>query len=350
MRQRGVCCLVMAGAIAVSLAGSAQAQSRYQVLDIGTSAVDMNNMGQVLGLSSLWDATNGTRSLTPVPGQETRAAEINDFGQVVGEYGDVLTPTGFIWDEVRGYRDLDTVTGLTSFIPEGITNSGEIYGYSTEYHELSGLTYRRAAVWSPSSGVRYSSLLPTGINCSSVVMAMNDVGQGVASYGRFPSDYRTTLWSPGSETQLEIPQAFWCYGLNNLGQAIWIDEDEMASGWLWTAEDGLREMAGEGKFLHPCGTDINDLGQIVGVALDIDEIETRFLWDEAHGYQDIADGVDPAMNLRFTPGAINNSGWIAGAGWMNGAWTGVLLVPVPEPGSLTLLAVGTVALLRRRRA
>jgi hypothetical protein len=46
--------------------------------------------------------------------------------------------------------------------------------------------------------------------------------------------------------------------------------------------------------------------------------------------------------------AINDNGQIVGFGTIDGETHGFLLTPVPEPGSLSLLAVGGVALLRRR--
>ena len=46
---------------------------------------------------------------------------------------------------------------------------------------------------------------------------------------------------------------------------------------------------------------------------------------------------------------INESGWIVGGGQIDGHEHYFLLRPIPEPATLSLLAVGWLALIRRRK-
>ena len=99
---------------------------------------------------------------------------------------------------------------------------------------------------------------------------------------------------------------------------------------------------------------INDAGQIVGHS-DLDPTiggYRGFLWDSENGMIELSDLLfDDSGWERLTYAMdINNYGQIVGQGrTAGGEYHAFIMTPVPEPATLLLLALGTLALTRRRR-
>ncbi|MCY2925477.1 MAG: PEP-CTERM sorting domain-containing protein, partial [Planctomycetota bacterium] len=93
--------------------------------------------------------------------------------------------------------------------------------------------------------------------------------------------------------------------------------------------------------------DINNVGQIVGYYEDLQTIMRPCLWDVDGTFHDLTALVQSGPTERFERAVlINEAGQIAVAG----SWdVGYLLAPIPEPATLSLLALGGLAALRRRR-
>lgn len=117
-----------------------------RITDLGTigevdnwsTATAINELGQIVGhadyKAALWE--NGELTiLGTLGGRLTRAADINDFGQVVG-WSDIINEPreihAFIWDETSGFQDLNNLIPANSgWILEGangINNKGQIVG------------------------------------------------------------------------------------------------------------------------------------------------------------------------------------------------------------------------------
>jgi probable HAF family extracellular repeat protein len=90
--------------------------------------------------------------------------------------------------------------------------------------------------------------------------------------------------------------------------------------------------------------DINSTGQIVG-----NSNGRAFLYSNGTMY-DLNDLIDSNWGWMLEDaGAINDAGQIAVVGSMNGRNHVLLLNPIPEPGTLVLLALGIVGVGLRRR-
>lgn len=102
--------------------------------------------------------------------------------------------------------------------------------------------------------------------------------------------------------------------------------------------------------------DINEHASIIGFALSSGFFGNAFYWDEVEGYQNLSDLVtDPMWQVSYAQ-SINNDGWILANGYYgtgqpqpDSEFSWLLLRPIPEPGSLALLAGAATFLLRRRR-
>jgi probable HAF family extracellular repeat protein len=100
--------------------------------------------------------------------------------------------------------------------------------------------------------------------------------------------------------------------------------------------------------------DINNQGQIVGYSEVVAGDSTQHAFVYSGGTMvDLNDLIDPASGwVLSSASAINESGWIAGTGCINGETHAFLLTPIPEPSVLPLSALGALALAwaARRRA
>jgi len=108
-----------------------------------TDVVDMNNYGVVLGTSHfrpfIWDSVNGMREIS-IFGEVCYPQAINNLGQVVGYCKVIINENGnyeyhaFIWDEQNGMQDLGAFGGNDAMAYD-INDSGQIVG---EYRSSSG--------------------------------------------------------------------------------------------------------------------------------------------------------------------------------------------------------------------
>jgi len=276
----------------------------------------VNDLGQVVGCSNkvgsgqygayLWENSSLRDLGLPDGAREARAMSINNSGQIVG-WGRMLAGNdyAFIWKDGQ-FTNIGALPGQTYARAFDINSSGQVVGYSAR-DETHG---SNAFIWQNGAMAPLGSLY--GSDPSSAA-AINDLGQ-VVGWSFAGVEYRCAfMWQNGAMTNLgKLPgySSAYAEGINNLGQAVgrcFPSYGDMGDPHACLFQDGVVY-------------DLNDF------------LEPDSGWTLQGAYD------------------INDSGKIVGYGRYNGVnYYGFLLTPVPEPATMCLLAVGSLAMLCRKR-
>ncbi len=341
MNRRGYLLAVIA---TLAFVASADAAAMYNITDLGPGeAVSINNFDQVVGTwgtprrAVLWE--NGT--ITEFGANSTGgtyANTINDLGQAVGASFGPEQPQPFMWQD-GVLSDLSAAVGSRSYVT-GINDAGRIVGYS--------------------GGPSQAYVLADGVKTDlgdlggsfSWASDISNTGQAVGRSTVHDGKYHPFLWSAITGM---VDLGFWGSGsgINDLGQVVGslYPGGGVSEPFFWDDTSGL----------HPLGTlggasggarAVNNNGQVVGssrISTGSDATRHGFLWEGGTLY-------DLNNLLVGTPGwelwsanDINDSGQIVGMGLLNGQEHAFLLTPIPEPATVSFLALGALAAARRRR-
>ena len=201
------------------------------------------------------------------PGTGNTAEAINNFGQAAGGAG------AYIWDVQEGFITfLGTLGGYGSYA-WGINDAGQVVGWA--YPAMGAF---RPFLW--------------------------DKANGMTDLGTF-----------GGTTGCALD-------VNNKGQVVgWAmtPQDKLKHAFLWSAADGMIDLGTlGGQYSEAAAT--NDGGRVVGWAhRATGNYHGGFLWDRVNGMVDVMDLiVGECAWDELTPRAINERGWIAGDGYING--------------------------------
>lgn len=244
-----------------------------------STAVGINNVGQIAGFSRnssdavdafLYDS-GAMNDLGTLPGsQQSKAACINDHGQIVGWSLPAGPQHAFLYDS-GSMTDLGTLGGSASFA-YCINNLGQIVGDS--WTNTSGLS-DIAFVYSNGIMSRLPNLgsLPavqaTAINDSGWIVGyagtVDTGGPGTIERGfLFDGSQMTDLGNPGGGYTNIVPKA-----LNDRGQIVGVAVSYQSIGHAFVYSDGV--MRDLNKLIDPAAgwslfhaEAINDNGQIVG--------------------------------------------------------------------------------------
>jgi len=269
----------------------------------------LNSQGDVAGNASspsgpsignhavLWPAVGALQFIGPTKNSDlTSASAINDSKDVVGG----RAAGAFLSKIVNGNRSLYTIGPGAA---RAINTSGKILGYGN------GSGY----VWTPSGapGVGTTSSLPSGYSA----ISLNDLG---ALAGERPY-FVVAPWGPFDSVK---PVVYFAGGPLGDG-ASWLDIPWPAAvegyEWIWGGAHA-----------------INSSGVVVGASARVDpdgyDTYATWIWDAVNGTRNLDDLIPSGtgwtlFNLNGPPTTINDNGWIAGTGTLNGQKRGFVLIP-----------------------
>ncbi len=333
-------------------------------------------------------------SVTTLP-EGTYPLAINNAGQIVGEYSTGFARSGFAWSG-GVFTELDS-PDFTEGTATAINGAGQIAGYARSFVVDNEV---RAVTW---SGKTPTELSVFGGSGSSIVTGINRAGDLSGQYVR-DDGARAFARLGGVDVDLGTLGGDFAYAaaINSAGHVVGISALDNETTWLShaflyangkmtdlgtlggslssaTAINDRGQIVGNAwvqgsdhAFLYENGvmTDLGTLGgrrsfanginlagQIVGIANDISDADyLAFVLDPGGVMTDLNTLIDPALGWTlYNAAAINDAGQIAAFGCRGeNDCMGLLLAPVPEPGTWAMLLAGLGALgwarLAKRRA
>jgi len=334
----------------------------FRIIDLGTiggtesQGVDVNNSGQASADSRtsgnaswqpfLWDdGTRTTGALLPAGGRAF-AFGMNDAGFMVGRQD----PGGNPAFAVRWAPD-GTVTELPGdeFAQAiDINNAGVAVGGSGPEPFSQKPVY-----W---DGLTRTDLALLGGGTAGRADSINEAGW-MAGWSATASVLgRAVVWMPDG-TIIDISDPSWdlfsgASAINNNQQVVG-DVFTATGGFAFFWENGTTTLLPKPDGMINAAFDLNDHGIAVGAIGTGFLLDRAVYWDSSHTMHELntPELAAQGWTLNLATG-INNDGWIVGHGTLNGVSRAFLLQPVPEPGSLALVAgaLAGIWFLRRRSA
>ncbi len=325
-------CIGAGSAVAVA------ANTAYEVKDLGTlggdlsRARDINDLGQVVGESRI--VTGELRAflyqggqmnnLATLGGPVGRAFGVNDDGTVVGESRISTTNNqlrAFLYEN-GAMRNLGTLLPTDTFSSAAaVNNSGEVVGRS-------GLAVTQGRAFLYQDG-RMTDLGTLGGSYSGA-LNINNAGQVVGWASNADGQGRAFVYEDGRMNELGVlPGGSYAEArdINDSGQVVGTSKDADGDDKAFLYEDGqmkdLGTLGGSISNTHA----INDFGQVVGWSPDADGSARAFIYE--HGAMIDLNGLVPADSgwVLVDAFGINAPGQIVGIGTINDESHAFLLTP-----------------------
>lgn len=312
----------------------------YNIIDLGEvtvtggGALDINNSSQVVvnlaGTGYVWDAG----SLTPSGG-----LPINNTSFAISDTGH----TAWTFSARAQFWDGNTITVLPR-LEDGLTSGWDINSndHVVGTSRRSSIGRTRAYLWDGSSMLDLGSLTTDG---SSGAFGINDDGVIVGDANEMPASWTNKVIEPlplpadtTRGTARDISESGHIVGQTYGGRV----SNRLATIWSAGSPTVIGTLPGLG------GSDaygVNDLGEAVGHAF-ASSTERAFLYSNGV-IIDLNDLVSENGWILEQAYSINNSSEIVGVGEFNGDTHAFVLLPIPEPASMTLLSVSALVVLRR---
>lgn len=166
-----------------------------------STGIGISDQDHVVGASTtnsgaihafLWTSDGGIQDLGTLGGNWSVATDVNSQGQVVGRsHTQSGEERAFLWTQSQGMMDLGTLPSGTDSNAEGISEQGDVVGWSTPN--------RRAFLWTQDSGMQ--ELPPLGSGGATA----NDISATQSIVGSSPGINRpdqAVLWIVGSSVEM----------------------------------------------------------------------------------------------------------------------------------------------------
>jgi hypothetical protein len=356
------------------MASPALAQPVYNIVDLGVIPGDSSSQGVAISPNGTfatgrsitgsftathafsWTQGGGIVSLPNTSGHNFGLGSgVNNAGVVVGtgsttSFGSAQLP--LIW-QGGNVAQLPLPTGQTLGHAYGINNSNVVVGSAN-----SG-SAERAAIYQSGVGSFITTTTSTGC-VMTTAYGINDaglvIGQGIDpnNAARNVGFLYDSVTNVASEVgALSGLNGALCFGVSNAGQVVGSTMLNQGSGtpFIWTVGGGMLPIPLATGTSQGSAKGVNSNGWVVGT--DSSAFAIPFLYDGTNTYR-IGDlipsgtGWDLLANTSSSALSISDNGIIVGTGVLNGNVHGYALVPVPEPGSFALVALGLASFCRRR--
>lgn len=335
--------LLLAG---ICAAGTGQAQTgSYQFINLGGgSAAGINDLGQVVGQTSLGATLwNGTTATVLAGGPGSYASAINNAGLIVG--GSNSYNSGPVYGSGKPVEWTGTAQAP---LQVGLGGNGWAYGIN-QSGQVVGNANGNAATWS-------SDNIPTGLPVSVLAYrisgtGINNAGQA-AGYVDSGSSYYAVSWSGanGSKGTL-LPSLGGSFSqadaINNKGAIVGQSTNTAgalyATEWNGGSATELQSLGGQRSYAYG----INDAGVIVGSSTNTAGQVFATLWNGTSAVN---------LNNYLTPAekqagwvlteatGINQNGWIIGDAVNTRSGSSdafeLRVSPVPEASTWAMLLAG----------
>ena len=343
------------------LGGGRQLQAGFRLVDLGPSS--SNQTGGATGINSD-GAVTGFISGGGKPQQAAYAPagghlQAIDTTQLPGVSGSVASAingnniAGTFYDSTDGHYHALLATGGTATdfgtfasgmfkgadtTGVGVSGSGELIGTA---HLTSGAS---VAFRESSAGKASVITSPTG-STSAQAAGVNDSGTAVGSYTNAQGASRVFI--AAQNTAVDLLSQFGTAGFGSNTSAAAINNQGMVTGYgdfggqdhsFLTSVDsktGVKSLIDLGfgaGFSSTVSIALNNQGQVVGKMNNQGSNSRAFLWDQSIGVTDLNSllaSTDQAHWSLTVATGINDSGMIAGQGYLDGQLHGFLLAPVP---------------------
>jgi probable HAF family extracellular repeat protein len=278
----------------------------------------LNNLGDIAGRTggapegasraTLWNGSSfkAKHIDTLLDSDYSSASDVNDMGEVVGvsNIGSAIVPLR--WSGKEGPSRIPLLPGDRCGQATAVNKNGHVVGYS------SGSTGPRAFLWGRNLGLRDLGVLPGG--SYSTARDVNDTNEVVGTSGSSNGE-RAVLWTKaGSVLDLGTLPGDWAseaVAINNSGKVVGSSKGPRGTrAFMWSREGGMQELGILSGGDSSRAMDINDSGEVVGSSAT-DTGEKAFIWTKQEGIADLNSPASAALGFVFIEAhAINARGQI----------------------------------------